>query len=72
MKTQDYQVVNRLQLFPHDKGWAIFDEKTFRFSYVFCDVSIAFDLAKDIACKNAATLLVRDMEGEIILRTVYS
>jgi hypothetical protein len=31
MKTQDYQVVNQLQLFPHDKGWAIFDEKTFRF-----------------------------------------
>lgn len=71
MKLEHPQIDNRLQLFPHSKGWAIFDEKTYRFSDIIEDFSQALQIAKKIAVTNEATLLVRDQEGEVILKTVY-
>lgn len=62
---------NRLQLFPHHKGWAIFDEQTFTFSDVIRDFAYALNVAKKMALKNEATLMVRDTEGEVILNTTY-
>lgn len=71
MNIKDIHISNRLQLFPHNKGWAIFDENTFRFSKEMRDFAAALNLAKTIAQKNEATLMVRDTEGEIILKTIY-
>ncbi len=72
MNLEQPRVDNRLQLFPHNQGWAIFDENTYRFSDVFIDFAHALRLAKQIALENQATLMVRDHEGEVILKTAYS
>lgn len=71
MDLEHSKVDNRLQLFPHNKGWAIFDENTFRFSDVFIDFSYALRTAKRIASSNRSVLMVRDQEGEVILKTAY-
>jgi hypothetical protein len=62
---------NRLQLFPHGGGWAIFYERNFSFTNVINDFAKALLVAKELARKNCAQLLVRDEEGEILLSTTY-
>jgi hypothetical protein len=64
-------VTNRLQLFPHGGGWTIFYEGTFSFTGVINDFAKALLVAKDLARKNCAQLLVRDEEGEVLLNTSF-
>lgn len=63
---------NRMQLFPHAGGWAIFYERTFSFSKVIHNFAKALLVAKELARMNCAQLLVRDEEGQVLLNASFT
>ncbi len=64
-----YQPKKQLQLFPIKGGWAILNEMNFRISRVIKNFAEALVIAKKMAQKNYASLLVRSEDGDVLFNS---